>query len=653
MMARGFRALSLEQKLALLITGTIFVVLAMSLALMYNALTRSAESEVSQRLASAARQIATQALTGRIRNDSLLARVTRNDSVLRALTADGDGLSSALASSMPVLTRFRPAGNDSTPAVELWTVSGRRLAAVGRQVPIGPPPMPRGDRPQDDEMSMLAVPRPGLPGLPGRDSVVHGELYADSGGVFYWTVAPVAQQDTILGYVAYQTRLVIAPTGTNSLREIMGEDVNIIVNNRGGDLWVKPPGVPTEPRVGGDSIGGVGRLFTSRQETVIGATLPDLGVPWTGMLETPLRSVHARARGLLFTIGGIGLLLAVVGAGLSIVIGRRIARPLATLTKAAEAIAEGDYSRRVPFTGTHEIGRLGQRFNQMATEVDVARQELQRRFEETQASAIQLEQSNAQLHAAMQEADRLREEAQHANRAKSDFLAVMSHELRTPLNAIGGYTQLIDLGVHGPVTETQHDALARIARSQAHLLRLINDVLNFARVDAGQVRYAMRDTPLNETLASLEPLVAPQMRAKRLTFHYDQCDPMLTVYGDADKLQQIVLNLLTNAIKFTPEGGHIAVECESREDAVRIRVRDDGVGIPSERLKVIFDPFVQLDRTVAGTRDGVGLGLAISRDLARGMGGELEVESELGVGSIFTIVLPSHAGAAARVTTTA
>ncbi|MDQ3949755.1 MAG: HAMP domain-containing histidine kinase, partial [Gemmatimonadota bacterium] len=237
-----------------------------------------------------------------------------------------------------------------------------------------------------------------------------------------------------------------------------------------------------------------------------------------------------------------------------------------------------------------------------------------------------------------------RAEAERASRAKSDFLAVMSHELRTPLNAIGGYAQLLEMGVHGPVNDAQRDALVRLGRSQANLLRLINDVLNFAKLDAGQVRYAVADVMLDETLASLDPLVAPQVSAKGLTFTWQPCgDLPLTVRADPDKLQQVVLNVVTNAIKFTPAGGSIAIECDATDDDVHVRVRDTGVGIPAERLPFIFEPFVQGDRALNRPHEGVGLGLAISRDLARGMGGDLTVESVVGGGSVFTISLPRSA----------
>jgi signal transduction histidine kinase len=242
------------------------------------------------------------------------------------------------------------------------------------------------------------------------------------------------------------------------------------------------------------------------------------------------------------------------------------------------------------------------------------------------------------------EAEAARREAESANRAKSEFLAVMSHELRTPLNAIAGYVELIELGIRGPVSAEQSADLARIQQSQRHLLGLINGVLNYARVEAGAVHYAVAPVDVDGVLASCEALVAPQMRARGLSFHRMPTPRGLCALADPEKLQQILLNLLSNAIKFTEPGGRITLRTESSDarsqEMVCIAVTDTGIGIPAEQLARVFEPFVQVDATLTRTGEGTGLGLAISRDLARGMRGELTVASVVGDGSTFMLTLP-------------
>jgi PAS domain S-box-containing protein len=234
---------------------------------------------------------------------------------------------------------------------------------------------------------------------------------------------------------------------------------------------------------------------------------------------------------------------------------------------------------------------------------------------------------------------RLYREAEEANRAKSDFLAVMSHELRTPLNAIGGYTQLMELGLRGPVTEQQLEDLARIRRSQLHLLAMVNDVLNFVRLEAGHARLDITNVDVSEALSAAIDMVAPQIHARGLTFEQSHARG-LRARADREKLQQIVLNLLSNSIKYTEPGGHVLLRSRLVDGAVHIQVRDNGCGIPSEKLETIFEPFVRLDIGLTRTTEGTGLGLSISRDLARTLGGDLVAESELGLGSIFTLTLP-------------
>jgi signal transduction histidine kinase len=246
----------------------------------------------------------------------------------------------------------------------------------------------------------------------------------------------------------------------------------------------------------------------------------------------------------------------------------------------------------------------------------------------------------AESEQARAEAERARAEAEAANRAKGDFLAVMSHELRTPLNAIGGYAELMEMGIRGPVTPQQLDDLARIQRSQRHLLGLVNEVLNYAKLETGSVQYQLAQVEVREAIAAAEALVAPQARAKGLTLGLGTCERDVAVRADAEKLRQILVNLLSNAVKFTDPGGHIEVTCAAHDTDVRVTIHDTGIGIPADRLETIFDPFVQVRADLTRTAEGTGLGLAISRDLARGMGGALTAESTPGTGSRFTLTLP-------------
>ena len=251
---------------------------------------------------------------------------------------------------------------------------------------------------------------------------------------------------------------------------------------------------------------------------------------------------------------------------------------------------------------------------------------------------VRAEQERTRL---LAESEVARAAAEAANRSKSEFLAVMSHELRTPLNAIGGYAELIELGIRGPVTAEQRGDLEKIQRSQRHLLGLINGVLNYARIEAGAVHYELTDVVLDEVLTTCEALITPQVRAKGLTLRHAGCDQALRVRADRDKVQQIVLNLLSNAVKFTESGGEVALACARERAQVLVRVQDTGIGVPADQLARVFEPFVQIDATLTRTREGTGLGLAISRDLARGMGGDLTAESTPGVGSTFTLILPT------------
>jgi PAS domain S-box-containing protein len=235
---------------------------------------------------------------------------------------------------------------------------------------------------------------------------------------------------------------------------------------------------------------------------------------------------------------------------------------------------------------------------------------------------------------------RARKAAEEAEQAKAKFLSMMSHELRTPLNAISGYTDIIAMGLDGPVTLKQATDLEYIKGASNDLLSLINDILGFARMESGELDVQIQAVSVEAALQRASALLFPRLQEAGLEFHREHFSPQWMVQADPDRLQQILLNLLTNAIKFTPRGGQVSVQCENLNQQILIHVRDSGCGIPAEQLQRVFDPFVQVERQrVATQQRGVGLGLAISRDLARAMGGDITVQSTVDVGSVFTVHL--------------
>ncbi|HUF13162.1 MAG TPA: ATP-binding protein [Longimicrobiales bacterium] len=231
-------------------------------------------------------------------------------------------------------------------------------------------------------------------------------------------------------------------------------------------------------------------------------------------------------------------------------------------------------------------------------------------------------------------------EVEASNRAKSQFLAAMSHELRTPLNAISGYVELLEQGLRGPVNERQLEDLGRIRKSGQHLLGIINDLLNFSRLEAGTVSYDIVDFPVSEALDAVRLMIEPLAAAKSTQVEWPDTPDAVRARADTSKVEQILLNLITNAVKFTPTGGRIEISLPAG-DEVRIAVSDNGMGIPGDQLESIFEPFVQVGRTLSSHHEGAGLGLAISRDLARAMGGELTAASEAGEGAVLTLTLPA------------
>jgi PAS domain S-box-containing protein len=266
---------------------------------------------------------------------------------------------------------------------------------------------------------------------------------------------------------------------------------------------------------------------------------------------------------------------------------------------------------------------------------------------------IQAADVTAQVHA-RRGAEEARRAADEANRAKSQFLANMSHEIRTPINAITGYAELLALGIGGPLTQKQRDHVERIRGSSEHLTTLVNEVLDLAKVESGQMSVERELVPVDQLLADAVGMVQPQAarRGLRLYDHTAEAGDA-ALLGDRDRVRQILVNLLSNGVKFTEPGGRVSVcasvTAQPDDDArlpgpgpwVRIDVEDTGIGIPPERLSTVFEPFVQVDASYTRQAGGTGLGLTISRRLARLMDGDLTVRSTLGRGSCFTLWLPA------------
>jgi PAS domain S-box-containing protein len=261
-------------------------------------------------------------------------------------------------------------------------------------------------------------------------------------------------------------------------------------------------------------------------------------------------------------------------------------------------------------------------------------------------------QRTRELELALEGEQAARKEAEAANRIKTELFARLSHEFRTPLHAVSGYLEILQQNIHGGLTRDQRRDVERIHQAQEHLMTLVNMILDFAKLEGGPIELSMAEIPIEETLKGAEALVEPQFAKKGVAYTHHAGDPTLTVFADREKVQQIMLNLLANAIRFTPAGGAVGLDWRVENDTLLVRVRDTGPGIPEAKTQEIFEPFVQLREPGSVPAGGTGLGLAISRDLARAMGGNVSVQSTVGRGSVFTLVLPLRKHGPSKLSTT-
>ncbi len=338
-------------------------------------------------------------------------------------------------------------------------------------------------------------------------------------------------------------------------------------------------------------------------------------------ITLPTDSLTAKTRAALNQGRLSALVAALVGALLSWVVSRTVTNPLRELTEATRRIAGGELDYKINVKSGGELGELADSFNKMT---------------------VRLEDLVGRLTERATELQRANDRAREASRLKSEFLATMSHELRTPLNAIIGFSDMLLMGMSGPLTEPQQHKVTRLQENGKRLLNLVNDVLDIARIEAGRaelVSEEFRPRIMAERVSEQMAVLAENKGLKFTTTIDPNLPPILV--GDEKRLEQIIVNLISNAVKFTDTGEvKLAISAFTEVKAWEIVVEDTGVGIPPHALDVIFEEFRQVDGTSTRAYKGTGLGLAITRHLVTMMRGQIKVESELGVGSRFMVMLP-------------
>ena len=375
----------------------------------------------------------------------------------------------------------------------------------------------------------------------------------------------------------------------------------------------------------------LGRNFRGEKVLSTWATVAPVG--WKVFVEQPYSAAFAPVRGKIWRTALLLAAFLAVGIGLSVLLARRLVRPVKQMRTAAGRIGAGAYDERIELRRRDELGDLADDLNRMATSLQASVQVLEQRVEER---TRELEQALAEL-------SRKGRQLEVASRHKSEFLANMSHELRTPLNAMIGFSRVLRKRMYGEINAKQEEYLDDILSSGNHLLSLINDVLDLSKVEAGQVELEVATFSLREALQRGVVMVREPAVEKGVRLSLALAPAVDLVEGDERRLRQVVYNLLSNAVKFTPGGGCIDVRSSQVNGEVQVSVTDTGPGVAPEDHERIFEEFQQTDVGV-DQRDGTGLGLALSKRLVELHGGRIWVESEPGQGSRFVFTLPIEQG---------
>ncbi len=625
------RGLSLEQKLPLLITALLLALVIIGSSLAYREVRQSAQLAAADRLDRMSGQFSDLIHSSMLQRVVAAREVAASSTVRSLVLRAGRVGARSRAAVRAELERLRRAP-DSTFAIELWGHDRALVAQTGV--------LPAEWRPgQADSVRRAAV-------LP--DSGGYSQLIVVGSRPYIWIAAPVTALGETVGEVA-QLRLLGSPTAESQIAALIGAGATLYLANSTGGPWIMLDGKVRSPPTAAP-LSELAAYDRPNGGSYIAHATSIVGSPLSVVVEMPMSEVMRRPADFLRRLLVGALLLMVIGAVGAWLVSRRITVPLRRLGEASRGIAAGDYTRRAELDRGDELGSLASAFDTMAAEVEAAHEALRLQYDQAHRLADDLRESNARLTEAKDLAERARSQAEAASRVKSEFLATMSHEVRTPINAIIGYTDLLQLEVPGPLTEEQRTQLERIRMSGRLLITLVDEVLDLARIESGRLQVEDRAARAGDAVEEAVAVVAPEADRKGVRLRR-ACggDPDLRYAGDPQRVNQILINLLSNAVKFTPADGRVSVSVEREtrgEDGdssewVCVVVEDTGVGIPPEQLDRIFEPFVQGQGGYTRVHGGVGLGLAISRRLARMMGGDIDVESEPGYGSRFSLRLPS------------
>jgi signal transduction histidine kinase len=786
-------SLPLERKLPLLILAILTLVLGTSLAISYYEVRRSAQLSAADRLSHLSRSLASTIEQQTSQRLGTMRRIATDTAVQAAFSTPNRAPSAAAIRAMSAI---RSPSDSLTPPM-LWTPDGHIIGTL------------RLEQATDVDQFRSTIATLGVL----SDSEHVGKIISVNGHGSLWQSVPVKKDGHLLGFLAQERRFSASPRALQPIRDLIGQGIGFFMRNATDNVWVELSGAIVRPPARARAFGHGLQVLSNESSEALASTTPVHGTPFVVTLEQPMADILERPRAVIRVLTLLAIVLVLAGGIIAWAMSRQIVRPLTELTGAAEAIAHGEYSKRVAGGPRDEIGRLGAAFNRMAEQVEVASTSSTRAVEQLTKSvatqqfladasrilsmslsdqnlisdiarfcvptiadycslhiadedgavrrvetihrdpakleavralvaryqyrldgpgeipsvirsqlplvvpkldtalvrqaapdddtrtlldligpssylcvplvargrsvgAISLTMTDSgrtftpdDMNLAMELARRtavaidnaliyrrslaLRLEAEAASSAKSDFLAKMSHEFRTPINAMIGYAELLEMQIAGPVTPAQAKQLARIRASGEHLTGLVNEILDFAKIEAGSMRIEASNGIASDAVDAALALIRPQAARKGIELDGKSENGARVEYvGDPQRVQQVLTNLLSNAVKFTPTGGKISVRWTSTARPnvtlsnggpvwASIVVEDNGVGISASDMDRVFDPFVQLDEGYTRTQGGTGLGLAISRKLAEMMGGSITIESTLGKGSRFTLWLPS------------